>query len=210
MSDASEEKNRIAQVCERHGHPRKGNERVCKRCGTSKWVTAGPAQPQAMQPVPEQPEPQAPEPAPADQEPAAAGQVPPEPVAVPDPVAASRASCLIASFTVKGSSFSYTLAAGETIALGRDPDWSPLSDHFAADDSVSRKHAELALCADGRARLTDRKSTNHTVVNGKKLPQNAPWEVRGSDRIALGECTTLKIKIIGGSGHGPAPAGGES
>ena len=178
MSDASEEKNRIAQVCARHGHPRKGDERVCKRCGTSKWVTAGPAQPQATQPVPEQPEPQAPEPAPADQEPAAAGQVSPEPVAVPDPVAASRASCLIASFTVKGSSFSYTLAAGETIALGRDPDWSPLSDHFAADDSVSRKHAELALCADGRARLTDRKSTNHTVVNGKKLPQNAPWEVR--------------------------------
>jgi FHA domain len=159
--------------------------------------------------VPEQPEPQTPEPAAAHQEPAAAGQVPPGPIAVPDPVAAFRASCMIASFTVMGSSFSHTLAAGETIALGRDPDWSPLSDHFAADDSVSRKHAELALGADGRAWLTDRESMNHTVVNGKKLPQNAQWEVTRHDQIALGEYTTLKIKIIGGSGHGPAPAGRE-
>src|SRR6266700_4126806 len=162
MSDAPEEEGQIAQVCAKCGRPRKGNERVCRRCGTSKWVAVGSAQLQATQPVPEQPEPQAPGPAPANQEPTAASPAP-EPVAVPDPVAASRASCLIASFTVKGNSFSHTLAAGETIALGRDPDWSPFSDHFAADDSVSRKHAELALGADGRARLGDRGSTNHTV-----------------------------------------------
>ena len=209
MSDAPEVKSQIAQVCERRGHPRKGDERVCKRCGTSKWVTAGPAQPQATQPVPEQPVPPAPEPASEDQEPSSASQ-PPEPVAVPEPVTAPRASYLLITFNAKGDSFTYRLAAGETIALGRDPEWSPFGDRFAADDSVSRKHAELALGADGRVRLTDMGSMNDTFVNDKKLPKDTPCEVSRSDRIVLGEHTTVRFKIIAGSANGSASAGEES
>lgn len=189
MTDNDGAESRAAECCGECGDPRSGDEEFCDNCHAANWVKGSSPQP----------EPQASEPSPA-----------PKPAAVPDPVSASRASHLIASFTVKGNSFSHTLSAGQTIALGRNPDWSPLSHHFDADDSVSRKHAELAFGADGRARLTDKESTNYTVVNGKKLPKDTPWEVTRRDQIALGEYTTLTIRVIGGSGHGPAPAGGES
>src|SRR5215217_3624443 len=66
------------------------------------------------------------------------------------------------------------------LTLGRGPDCSVV----LADDTVSRRHAELVLC-DGVWLLRDLGSANGSWVNGRRVVEA---EVLPGDEIVLGGC----------------------
>jgi two-component system cell cycle response regulator len=72
--------------------------------------------------------------------------------------------------------------------LGRSPDNSvPL-----ANSTVSRQHAVLEVTSDGRALLTDLKSTNGSYRNGVRVSPGEPVAVADGDRLRLGANVVLK------------------
>jgi serine phosphatase RsbU (regulator of sigma subunit) len=88
--------------------------------------------------------------------------------------------------TVNDRTISYALKEG-TIAIGRSAE----SDLRLEHPSVSRKHAELVVDADG-IRISDLGSRNGTVVNGAKI--TAPTEIHEGDEIKLSDVT---LRIVG-------------
>lgn len=80
------------------------------------------------------------------------------------------------------------LAPGQN-RLGRSPDNSvPL-----ANSTVSRQHAVLEVTSDGRALLTDLKSTNGSYCNGIRVAPGTPMAVADGDRLRLGANVVLKF-----------------
>jgi hypothetical protein len=71
-------------------------------------------------------------------------------------------------------------AAGGRLLLGR----SPSCQLVFADDTVSRRHAELCF-AEGRWMLRDLGSSNGTWVNGRRIVEA---EVAPGDDVQLGGC----------------------
>jgi diguanylate cyclase (GGDEF)-like protein len=73
--------------------------------------------------------------------------------------------------------------------LGRSPENSiPL-----ASTTVSRRHAVLEVAPDGRAWLTDLRSTNGSFRNGVRLDAGARVPVADGDRLRLGAGIVLKF-----------------
>ena len=80
------------------------------------------------------------------------------------------------------------LAAGDALAAGRIVLGRSSGCHLVlADDSVSRRHAEL-LVSDGRWHVRDLGSTNGTWLNGRQV---GDAEVRPGDVLHLGACELL-------------------
>jgi FHA domain/Domain of unknown function (DUF1707) len=80
------------------------------------------------------------------------------------------------------------LAAGEQLAAGRIVLGRSSGCHLVlADDSVSRRHAEL-IALDGRWHVRDLGSTNGTWLNGRQV---GDAEVRPGDVLHLGACELL-------------------
>jgi signal transduction histidine kinase/CheY-like chemotaxis protein len=75
-------------------------------------------------------------------------------------------------------------AIGEQLELGRGPT-SPVE---ILDDGVSRRHAVIERCEDGRYSLRDLGSRNGTFVNGERIEVS---ELAYGDRIAVGSRTVL-------------------
>ena len=74
-------------------------------------------------------------------------------------------------------------------SLGRSAD-----NTFAIhDDTVSRRHAVIAIDASDDAWLTDLGSTNGTFVDGSRVRGHAPVKVNDGSRIQLGASTLLKF-----------------
>ena len=77
------------------------------------------------------------------------------------------------------------LAAGDQLAAGRIVLGRSSGCHLVlADDSVSRRHAELQVI-DGRWHVRDLGSTNGTWLNGRQV---GDAEVRPGDVLHLGAC----------------------
>ncbi len=71
-----------------------------------------------------------------------------------------------------------------TITIGRDQD----CDISLADESVSRRHAELAVCEDGSVVLVDLESQNGTTrVRGEERMQISQAGLRRGDRVLFGD-----------------------
>lgn len=82
-----------------------------------------------------------------------------------------------------------TVARGEQVMLGRDPEYSPHAPFFDAFDNVSRRHAIVGLDPDGRAWIRDYYSTNLTKVNSEPVSTGQECDLRDRDKIRL--CANL-------------------
>ncbi|MEI6414357.1 MAG: FHA domain-containing protein [Pseudomonadota bacterium] len=80
----------------------------------------------------------------------------------------------------------------DALPIGRDPDFSPISEHLGAYDNISRRHAELR-----REGLTvwieDLGSTNGTFVDEQRLVPHQPWQVEGNFTLRLAR--DLKVRV---------------
>ena len=61
------------------------------------------------------------------------------------------------------------------------------------DITVSRRHAMVAIEADGCVTITDQGSSNGTLVNGKRIAAEHPRRLDDGDRIQLGTKVVLKL-----------------
>jgi diguanylate cyclase (GGDEF)-like protein len=74
-------------------------------------------------------------------------------------------------------------------SLGRSPE-----NTFQFEDiTVSRRHALIAINADGSVSLTDHGSTNGTRVNGKAIAPKRAVRLEDGDRVQLGTKVVLKL-----------------
>uniref|UniRef100_UPI001C231326 FHA domain-containing protein n=1 Tax=Nocardia alni TaxID=2815723 RepID=UPI001C231326 len=80
-----------------------------------------------------------------------------------------------------------SLHRGERVVIGRDPD-SPMSSHFASDNSVSRRHAEIYRDESGDLWLIDTHSKRGTWVENHRVdPEESGVRLQPGDRIRLGK-----------------------
>jgi FHA domain len=75
--------------------------------------------------------------------------------------------------------------------LGR----SPTCDLVIRLRTISKQHAHLQLGLDDRWSLIDRESTNHTAVNGVRLPPWTPHVLEDHDTISLGDDIELEFLL---------------
>ncbi|MGW1863554.1 FHA domain-containing protein, partial [Streptomyces collinus] len=122
-------------------------------------------------------------PARAERCPACSARVPD---ADPGPVGETGVSAVL---RFSGGLVQLRLRPGDVRALGRDPDWAPTTARgFADERSVSRRHAEVALRADGTLWVTEYQdgTTHGTRVNGDYLLPAVPRPLADGDRLVLG------------------------
>ncbi len=82
--------------------------------------------------------------------------------------------------------YSFNLGPGKYI-IGRKPE----TDFFVADNTVSRRHAEVEVeSATGPCFLTDLRSHNGTLVNGQRIDSRV--EIKPGDHIMLG---SVELKL---------------
>ena len=177
------------RCCYQCGAPEPEGEQFCPVCGSNHFVECAPD------------ELAGPGPAPAGREPGPAPSAEPPPDAVP----VSRTRLLAITFVTDGKTARHDMAAGELVALGRDPGASPFAETFARDDLVGRLHAVIAYDADGTALIRDMYSVNGTYVNDEELPPGSQRPVTEHDRIRLGQRTQGRIRTV--PGRHPAGAG---
>jgi ABC transport system ATP-binding/permease protein len=84
--------------------------------------------------------------------------------------------------------------AGDEFVIGRDP----RANLVLEDESISRRHARIAVTGSGRASITDLGSRNGTSVEGRRVRGTA--ELRGDERLRVGD---VELRLGEGA---PAPA----
>ncbi len=95
--------------------------------------------------------------------------------------------------------------SGTSCTIGRDPACSLAFEDYAGD-VISRRHAELAIGADG-VRLVDLNSTNGVYLNGQRMEKSTL--LREHDVFQLGQSgPTFKFIDLEPAGHGEKPASG--
>jgi hypothetical protein len=117
--------------------------------------------------------------APAPPEPREAPPAPPPPAerprAAPAPAPPRRRAILAA----EGKRFAVG-PAGAVVGRSRE------CDVVLADSNVSRRHARIALAADGTWTVEDLGSTNGVHVNGARIAGGAPAPLQPGDRLDIG------------------------
>ncbi len=61
------------------------------------------------------------------------------------------------------------------------------------DNTVSRRHASVAVDPDGIVQITDEGSSNGTFVNGEPIPAHRPIRLDDGDRVQLGARLVFKL-----------------
>lgn len=87
-------------------------------------------------------------------------------------------------------------ARNPRVMIGRDAATCNL---LAADQSVSRRHAEVALDAGGQAWLRDYGSSNGTWVDGRALPPGTPVVLAAQQQIFIGHMPLMVSWERGGA-----------
>jgi hypothetical protein len=90
---------------------------------------------------------------------------------------------------------SFTVAAGQSVGLGRDPEFSQYADRFTAFGNVSRRHATLTVDAQRGAELVPRETTNPTFVNSRQIPPLLAHRLHDHDEIRFGAHFTAIVRI---------------
>lgn len=90
------------------------------------------------------------------------------------------------------------------LAIGRAPE----CDVVLADDSVSRRHAELVILEDGSLLLIDCHSTRGTRLHAPGGGSRAVHQelVTAGDRVQLGELAVTVGELLAAADHRPTPA----
>ena len=78
-----------------------------------------------------------------------------------------------------------TVAEGQTLPIGRRPEFSPYAHHLTAAPFVSGTHAFFA-CVDGRLTVRDLDSSNGTRVNGVRVSAQQEVQLVTGDIVTLG------------------------
>lgn len=107
---------------------------------------------------------------------AATGSTSPTPTALDAPTADSTRLIL----GVGGSAI--TVTDGQSVGLGRSPDYGSVADVFAPYDNVSRIHAMIRFEGQ-RVYVTDLESANHTYIDGVELKPLAEYELRAGQSL---------------------------
>lgn len=82
----------------------------------------------------------------------------------------------------------------DRLPLGRDPEFSPLTDRLAAYPNLSRRHAQLWMDQDG-AWIEDLGSMNGTFIEGTRLTPNRPQRLAAPARIRFGILNPLELHL---------------
>lgn len=69
----------------------------------------------------------------------------------------------------------------KTLSIGRKNN----CDIIIADKNISREHAILDIYADGTCTITDKDSTNRTMVNNRPLKPNTPYYLNHDDQVSI-------------------------
>lgn len=86
-----------------------------------------------------------------------------------------------------------TVVVSNYLAVGRDPEFSPVAEELEKYDRVSRRHAEFRI-GDGCLFLKDVGSSNGTFVNERRLFPHEEVEVRIDTVIRFASQLTVKIR----------------
>jgi pSer/pThr/pTyr-binding forkhead associated (FHA) protein/V8-like Glu-specific endopeptidase len=78
------------------------------------------------------------------------------------------------------------------ISIGRNPDNKIVINH----PSVSAYHAEIRIGDEGSVFITDKNSTNGTILKGRKIPKDVEVSVTRGDRINFGGAVDLDWKQV--------------
>jgi hypothetical protein len=97
--------------------------------------------------------------------------------------------------SVTGQCISAELQSGETLRIGRDPNYC---DVVIVDEAVSRNHAEVALESDGvTIRVVDLKSTRGTYIDGQRVSDIRPGDVmKPEQRLIVGSEKSVFMVIV--------------
>ncbi|MCW3814442.1 FHA domain-containing protein [Micromonospora sp. DR5-3] len=82
---------------------------------------------------------------------------------------------------------------GTELVLGRDPRHSPAAAVLGRYDTVSRRHARVAVDQDRRARVTDLDSLNGTFVDDVPVPPGTTVDLRPGSLLRLGRTVSLRV-----------------
>jgi pSer/pThr/pTyr-binding forkhead associated (FHA) protein len=88
----------------------------------------------------------------------------------------------------------YVIAPGASLVLGRDPRQSPAAAVLGPYETVSRRHAEVAVDVGRRVTVTDAGSTNGTFVDDAPVAEGARVELRAGARLRLGRSVLLLVE----------------
>jgi diguanylate cyclase (GGDEF)-like protein len=105
--------------------------------------------------------------------------------------AARSGMVVVASSPTARVGQSVEMSAGSEFVCGRavsDAQTDVLG--LAGDDTLSRRHARIAVDDDG-GHVVDLGSRNGTWVNGRRTPVDAPWPLAHGDRIQVGRTILL-------------------
>lgn len=83
---------------------------------------------------------------------------------------------------------------GESLAVGRDPAFSPLAGRLAAYRTVSGRHAELEPQGDA-VQILQLGGTNPTYVDGRPLQAGESARARDGARIGFSRAVTAILRI---------------
>lgn len=98
---------------------------------------------------------------------------------------------IVASSPAAGVGRSLELAARSEFVCGRAIDEARAEAlSLAGDDTLSRRHARIAVDDDG-GHIVDLGSRNGTWVNGRRTPVDTPWPLSNGDRIQVGRTLLL-------------------
>jgi two-component system, cell cycle response regulator len=103
-----------------------------------------------------------------------------------EPKSAASAYMIVVNGAVPGAMLPLT---DHGTILGRSGE----SDFQIDDNTVSRKHARVAVGPEGIAQITDLGSSNGTFVNKESIPAHRPITLEDGDRVQLGAKLVLKL-----------------
>ncbi|MGI5243275.1 FHA domain-containing protein [Dactylosporangium sp. CA-139066] len=89
----------------------------------------------------------------------------------------------------------FTVTAGKSVGLGRDPEFSPYADRFTGFDNVSRRHATLVVDPKHGVDLVPVKTTNPTFINGRIVAPMVAHRLHDRDEIRFGSRFTAVVRI---------------
>ncbi|MFD5815725.1 FHA domain-containing protein [Streptomyces sp. NPDC127038] len=88
-----------------------------------------------------------------------------------------------------------TVAAGQTVELGRDVADSHVSHLFDPYVHVSRLHASVRMDAGGQLWLQDADSTNGTTLEERRVPPREWVRLEAGGRFALAGDVTIVVAV---------------
>lgn len=83
--------------------------------------------------------------------------------------------------------------AGESVGVGRDPEFCPFSGLLESHRAVSNRHATVGVDTDGAGWVRDEASRYGTWLGGRRLTAGERAALRAGDTLLLAEEITVRV-----------------